>query len=383
MVLPLLLTTRPPFTTQSLTTQKGGITNRAQELSLGFLFGSRVLAAKQAHSSSGASGVYDKNWQDTYVKPAGGILTPPKTPPSSPICMLSPVAFVEPDRWSDSDRTDSDTPDLRADALLSDAERRARRSASAKDADKRAAELDKRVAEADRRAADERARADVAQMQARVAEDAVQQIRPRSLWRGTLSGFKRAVEAERRAKDIEDRLQGAEQSVQELNEKLRKRRQALRRRRPSYTRLDDPMPFVEEFFAVYPLAKEQLLATDDAAYFLAICRRPTQKPMPFIPVLDNQFEFWFMKDSLWPAEDVSHRAAEDVDAAFDQEPQRVCILQGPVTVKWSKVKWLKGSYDKDYKDDKLAARPKSVPSLHSAKADGKVVFLVFQTGARF
>ena len=63
----------------------------------------------------------------------------------------------------------------------------------------------------------------------------------------------------------------------------------------SYTRLDDPMPFVEEFFAAYPLAKEQLLATDDAAYFLAICRRPTQKPVPFIPVLDNQFEFWFKK----------------------------------------------------------------------------------------
>ncbi|KAI5822397.1 hypothetical protein K523DRAFT_326420, partial [Schizophyllum commune Tattone D] len=46
-VLPLLLTTRPPFTMQSLTTRKGGFTNRAQELSLGFLFGSRVMAASR------------------------------------------------------------------------------------------------------------------------------------------------------------------------------------------------------------------------------------------------------------------------------------------------------------------------------------------------
>jgi fatty acid synthase subunit alpha, fungi type len=31
-------------------------------------------------------------------------------------------------------------------------------------------------------------------------------------------------------------------------------------------------------------------------------------------------------------------AAEDIDTVFDQDPQRVCILQGPVAVKHSKVK---------------------------------------------
>ena len=30
--------------------------------------------------------------------------------------------------------------------------------------------------------------------------------------------------------------------------------------------------------------------------------------------------------------------AEDIDAVFDQEPQRVCILQGPVAVAHSKIK---------------------------------------------
>lgn len=36
------------------------------------------------------------------------------------------------------------------------------------------------------------------------------------------------------------------------------------------------------------------------------------------------------QDSLW--------AAEDIEAVFDQDPQRVCILQGPMAVKHSKVK---------------------------------------------
>jgi fatty acid synthase subunit alpha len=37
-----------------------------------------------------------------------------------------------------------------------------------------------------------------------------------------------------------------------------------------------------------------------------------------------------LQDSLW--------AAEDIEAVFDQDPQRVCILQGPVAVKHSNVK---------------------------------------------
>jgi len=37
-----------------------------------------------------------------------------------------------------------------------------------------------------------------------------------------------------------------------------------------------------------------------------------------------------LQDSLW--------AAEDIEAVFDQDPQRVCILQGPVAVKYSTMK---------------------------------------------
>ena len=63
----------------------------------------------------------------------------------------------------------------------------------------------------------------------------------------------------------------------------------------SFSSLDGPHPFIETFFKSYPLATEQLLAAEDTAYFLAISQRPGQKPVPFIPVLDVQFEVWFKK----------------------------------------------------------------------------------------
>ncbi|KAI7949825.1 hypothetical protein MJO28_008646 [Puccinia striiformis f. sp. tritici] len=96
----------------------------------------------------------------------------------------------------------------------------------------------------------------------------------------------------------------------------------------SYSELDDPFPKLETFFARYPEASTQILASEDIAYFLALSQRPGQKPVPFIPVLDAQFGIWFKKDSLWQA--------EDIDAVVDQDPQRVAILQGPVAVMHSK-----------------------------------------------
>lgn len=96
----------------------------------------------------------------------------------------------------------------------------------------------------------------------------------------------------------------------------------------SYSELDHPLPTLNKFFARYPEASSQILASEDIAYFLALCQRPGQKPVPFIPVLDSQFGIWFKKDSLWQA--------EDIDAVFDQDPQRVAILQGPVAVRHSK-----------------------------------------------
>ncbi|EAT83283.2 hypothetical protein SNOG_09091 [Parastagonospora nodorum SN15] len=46
-----------------------------------------------------------------------------------------------------------------------------------------------------------------------------------------------------------------------------------------------------------------------------------------IPILDANFETWFKKDSLWQS--------EFVDAVVDEDVQRTCILQGPVAVRYA------------------------------------------------
>ena len=97
----------------------------------------------------------------------------------------------------------------------------------------------------------------------------------------------------------------------------------------NFASLDKPSAALEAFFKQYPRAQTQLVAAEDKAYFLAICQRPGQKPVPFVPILDNNFEVWFKKDSLG--------AAEDIDAVFDADPQRVCVLQGPMAAKFSTV----------------------------------------------
>ncbi|KAI8855120.1 acyl transferase domain-containing protein [Chytridium lagenaria] len=73
------------------------------------------------------------------------------------------------------------------------------------------------------------------------------------------------------------------------------------------------------------LPPNQTLTQEDVFHFLSICSYPWRKPVTFIPVLDDKFEFWLKKDSLWQS--------EDVDAVVDQDAQRVAILQGPVAVR--------------------------------------------------
>ena len=90
---------------------------------------------------------------------------------------------------------------------------------------------------------------------------------------------------------------------------------------------DGILSYISNLINHFGSCKEELLTSEDVLYFLQICSVPTIKPVPFIPVLDESFEFWFKKDSLW--------AAEDINAIPDKDPQRVCILQGPVAVRYS------------------------------------------------
>ncbi|KAI8993220.1 fatty acid synthase [Pilobolus umbonatus] len=95
----------------------------------------------------------------------------------------------------------------------------------------------------------------------------------------------------------------------------------------NYSQLDEPYAFVEEFLAQFPEADTQLLTSEDVLHFIALCKRPSQKPVPFIPVMDKEFDIWFKKDSLWQS--------EDLGAVVGQDVQRVCILHGPVAAKYA------------------------------------------------
>jgi fatty acid synthase subunit beta, fungi type len=97
----------------------------------------------------------------------------------------------------------------------------------------------------------------------------------------------------------------------------------------SYSELDEPYPTIERILSAYPEAETQLINAQDVQHFLLLCQRRGQKPTTFVPALDENFEFFFKKDSLWQS--------EDLEAVIDQDVGRTCILQGPTAVKYSKI----------------------------------------------
>ncbi|KAF8071859.1 fatty acid synthase [Lyophyllum atratum] len=275
----------------------------------GFLFASRVMVAKEAHTSPSvkdlivaASGVEDAAWEGTYAKPTGGILTV-RSELGEPI---HKVATRGVKLWKEFDDTVFKLAKEKRVAWLT--ERR----------DEVIGKLNKDFSKPwfgwkkDGSVATD------------LGDMTYEEVVLRMVRLMFVSHEKRWVDRSLRnltgdwLRRIEERFAGVNDTAAKPS--------VLQ----SYNSLDDPLPFVETFFKAYPLAAEQLLASEDAAYFLAIAQRPGQKPVPFIPVLDASFEVWFKKDSLW--------AAEDIEAVFDQDPQRVCILQGPVAAKGSIVK---------------------------------------------
>lgn len=88
-----------------------------------------------------------------------------------------------------------------------------------------------------------------------------------------------------------------------------------------------PFEWVEKVFKeTYPDAAVQLLSTEDVDYFIQLCKRRMGKPVNFVPVIDENLQFWFKKDSLWQS--------EDLDAVQDRDVGRVVILQGPLAVRY-------------------------------------------------
>lgn len=240
----------------------------------GFLFASRVMVAKEAHTSPsvkdlivGAPGVGDEQWEGTYDKPTGGILTV-RSELGEPI---HKVATRGVKLWKEFDDTVFKLPKEKRAAWL--AERR----------DEVIQKLNKDFAKPwfgwkkDGSVAKE------------LGDMTYEETVLRMVKLMFVAHEKRWIDKSLRnltgdwLRRVEERFAGVNGTGNKPS--------LLQ----SYSSLDDPLPFVETFFQAYPLATEQLLAAEDAAYFLAISQRPGQKPAPFIPVLDASFEVWFKK----------------------------------------------------------------------------------------
>ncbi|GAM37488.1 fatty-acid synthase complex protein [Talaromyces pinophilus] len=89
----------------------------------------------------------------------------------------------------------------------------------------------------------------------------------------------------------------------------------------------EPDQLEQVFLQKCPEASTSLIHPEDASWFLERCKRRGQKPVNFVPVIDENLATWMKKDSLWQS--------EDIESVIDQDPGRVCILQGPVAVKFS------------------------------------------------
>lgn len=239
----------------------------------GFLFGSRVMVAKEAHTSSSVkdliiacSGVDDKQWEGTYAKPTGGILTV-RSELGEPI---HKVATRGVKLWKEFDDTVFKLPKEKQEAWLLEHHGEVIEKLN-RDFSKPWFGWKKDGSVAELR--------DMTYKESLLRMVRLMYVAHEQRWvdiplRNLTGDWMRRIEE--RFAGVNG--MGAKPSVLQ-----------------SYNSLNDPLPCVENFLKMYPLATQQLLSADDSGFFLAISQRRGQKPVPFIPVLNASFEVWFKK----------------------------------------------------------------------------------------
>ncbi|PSS00700.1 malonyltransferase-like protein [Coniella lustricola] len=270
----------------------------------GCLFGSRMMVAKEAHTSKAAKqaiidaeGLEDSEWEKTYDGPAGGIITV-RSEMGEPIHKLATrgVKF-----WAEMDRKIFSLPK-----------------------EKRIAELEKNKAYIIKKLNDDFQKVWFGKNRAGETVDVdemtygevlnrlieVLYVKHQSRWIDPSFAVLTGDFIQR----LEERFTTAANKVYVLQE---------------YSQLDKPFEVVESILRHYPEADKQIITAQDVQHFLMLCSRRTQKPITFIPTFDNNFEFYFKKDSLWQS--------EDLDAVIGQDVGRTCILQGPTAAKYSTI----------------------------------------------
>lgn len=268
----------------------------------GVLFGSRVMTAKEAHTSleakkliASCTGVPDSEWENTYKKPTGGIVTV-LSEMGEPIHKIATRGVMF---WKELDETIFNLPKNKVVEALN------------KKRDYIINRLDKDFQKPwfGRNATGV---CDLEEMTYQEVANRLIELMFNSktdLWTDlSLRNFfgtylKRVEERFTTASDKPSLLQNFAQLASK------------------------PQQFTDALFEQFPLAKSQLISEEDCDFFLMCCANPFQKPAPFVPVLDERFEFFFKKDSLWQS--------ENLDTVFDGDVQRTCILHGPVAAQFT------------------------------------------------
>ncbi|KAK3688084.1 acyl transferase domain-containing protein [Podospora appendiculata] len=268
----------------------------------GCMFGSRMMVAKEAHTSKAAKqaivdapGLDDSEWEKTYKGPAGGVITV-RSEMGEPIHKLATrgVRF-----WAEMDQKifglpkEKRVPELKKnrDYIIKKLNEDFQKVWFGQNKQGKAVDLeDMTYAEVVRR-----------MVELLYVKDEARWIDP-SFTKLTGDFIHR----------VEERFTASTAQPSSLQ---------------SYADLAEPYSAVERILANYPEAEKQLINAQDVQHFLLLCQRRGQKPVTFVPALDENFEFFFKKDSLWQSEDLGAVIGKDVG--------RTCILQGPMAAKHS------------------------------------------------
>ena len=333
----------------------------------GFLFGSRVMAAKEALTSEKAKaliascpGVPDNQWEQTYKKPTGGILTV-KSEMGEPIHKIATRAVKF---WKEIDDTILSLPKNK---MVEALEKKKDYIIGKLNADFQKPWFGK----------NDEGVCDVKDM-------TYEQIVVRCVELLFINRLNQWIDPSLRdftgkfIRRIEERF-ATTATVSVVQ---------------SFTELNTPAPVLDVLFKKYPQAKTQLINAEDVDFFIGLCLNPFQKPVPFIPILNEKFEFFFKKDSLWQS--------EHLEAVVDEDVQRTCVLCGPVAAQFiNKVdepikeimdgihdghieKLLKEEYNNDassipvveYFSSKSVSKPNSVASVSVTESADAVTYTI-------
>lgn len=277
----------------------------------GILYGSRMMVAKEAHTSlaakkaiAAASGAADACWEETMSKRSGsGAIISVKSEMGQPIHKIATRGIL---LWAEMDR---DIFSLPRDKLIPALKAKKKYIISRLNADYQKVWFGIK----DGKPADlqDMTYAEVGERLTSLLFRVKTETRPArwidSSWFQMVSDFLHNTEARFRGHVASSTAKGGSSWPQMV--------------------ATEPYRSLSIFLQAYPQASERLMSDSDIQSFLDLCRRRGQKPIPFIPALDENFETYFKKDSLWQS--------EDPDSLVDGDVERTCILHGPVAAQYS------------------------------------------------